>query len=57
MDVDKVDCEERIYDDKFNEDFVTASLTVDDDDDANRNTATNTMVSIACTVLCNVYCL
>ena len=51
-DVDKVDCEERMYDDKFNEGCVTASLTVgDDDNDANVNTATNTMISIACTVL------
>ena len=53
-DVDKVDFE-RIYDDKFNEDYVTAFLTVDDDNDAaNRNTTTNTMVSIVCTVLCIV---
>ena len=31
-DVDKVDCVERIYDNKFNEDCVTSFLTVDDDD-------------------------
>ena len=46
-DVEKVDCERRIYDDKFNEDCVTAFLTVVDDDDANINTADNTMLSIA----------
>ena len=52
-DVDKVDCVERGYDDKLNEDYVTAFLTVDDND-ANMNTAANTMISIACTTLCNV---
>ena len=51
-DVWKVDCEERIYNDKFNKDCVTAFLTVDDDD-ANINTAVNTMISIAYTALCN----
>ena len=54
-DVDKVDYGERIYDDKFNKDCVVVFLTVDDDDDdANRNTAANIMVSIACTALSNV---
>ena len=51
-DVDKVDSVEIIYDDKLNEDCVTALLTVDDD--ANMNTAENKMISIACTTLCNV---
>ena len=51
----KVDYVERIYDDKNNEDCVTAFLTVDnDDDDANINTASNIIISIACTTLCNV---
>ena len=54
-DVDKIDSVERIYDNKLNEDFVTTFLTVDDDDDTNMNTADiNTMISIACTTLCNV---
>ena len=56
-DIDNVDCEEIIYDGKFNEDCVTAFLTIDDDDDdddANINTATNKMINIACTALCNV---
>ena len=53
------ECEERIFEDELNEDCVTAFLTVvvddddDDDDDANRNTAVNTMASIACTAQCN----
>ena len=32
---------------------MSAFLTVDNDD-ANMNTATNTMISIACTTLCNI---
>ena len=34
---------------------MTTFLTIDDDDDdANVNTATNKMINIACTALCNV---
>ena len=51
--VDKVDSVEIIYNDKLNEDCVTYFLTVDNDD-ANMNTAANTMINIACTTLCNV---
>ena len=51
----KVDYVERIYDDKNNEDCVTTFLTVNnDDDDANINNASNRIISIACTTLCDV---
>ena len=51
----KVDYVERIYDDKNNEDCVTTFLTVDnDDDDATINNASNRIISIACTTLCDV---
>ena len=51
--VDKIDSVGRMYDDKLNKDCVIAFLTVHDDD-ANMNTAVNTMIGIACTIPRNV---
>ena len=50
--------QERIFEDKFNKDYVTAFLTNEeeddnDDDDANVITVASTTVSIACTAHCN----
>ena len=54
----KIKLQERIFEDKFNKDYVTAFLTNEeeddnDDDDANVITVASTTVSIACTAHCN----